>query len=131
MNYKFETLEVWQRSLEYADQIHEIADRLPKHEHYNLADQMTRAANSIALNVAEGSTGQTDAEQDRFLRIALRDRNSISKSLYTARHFEHGIPPTGGMPSREIFPSKPHASGRLLGAGDLRSPCSERPAMGF
>ena len=33
---------------------------------------MTRAANSIALNVAEGSTGLSDPEQDRFLRIAIR-----------------------------------------------------------
>lgn len=72
MTYKFEQLEVWQRALDYADQIHDIADQLPKHERYNLADQMTRAANSIALNIAEGSTGLSDAEQDRFLRIAVR-----------------------------------------------------------
>ena len=45
-------MEIWQRALDYADQIHEIADVLPKHERYNLADQMTRAANSIALNIA-------------------------------------------------------------------------------
>ena len=51
MAYKFENLEVWQRSLEYADQIHEIADRLPKHERYNLADQTTRATNGIPTGV--------------------------------------------------------------------------------
>ena len=51
MCYKFETLEVWQRSLEYADQIHEIADALPKHERYNLADQTTRATNGIPTGV--------------------------------------------------------------------------------
>jgi len=37
MTYKFENLGVWQRSLEYADKIHEIADQRPKHERYNLA----------------------------------------------------------------------------------------------
>lgn len=52
MAYKFEQLDVWEQSLDYIDQIHEIADELPKHERYNLADQMTRAANSIALNIA-------------------------------------------------------------------------------
>jgi four helix bundle protein len=52
MAYKFEQLEVWQKALDYADQIHDIAEQLPQHERYNLADQMTRAANSIALNVA-------------------------------------------------------------------------------
>ena len=33
---------------------------------------MTRAANSIALNIAEGSTGSSDAEQGRFLQVAIR-----------------------------------------------------------
>ena len=69
MAYKFENLEVWRRALDYADRIHEIAEQRPKHERYNLSDQMTRAANSIALNIAEGSTGLSDTEQDRFLRI--------------------------------------------------------------
>ena len=65
MAYKFEQLDVWQRALAYSDQIHEIADQLPKYERYNLRDQMTRAANTIALNIAEGSTGSSDAEQGR------------------------------------------------------------------
>ena len=31
-----------------------------------------RAATSIALNIAEGSTGQTNAEQARYLGMAIR-----------------------------------------------------------
>jgi len=85
MAYKFEDLEVWQRSLDYADTVHEIADELPKHERYNLADQMTRAANSIALNIAEGSTGLSDAEQDRFLRIAIRSLLETVASLHLVK----------------------------------------------
>ena len=53
MAYKFEDLEVWTRALDYSDQVHDISGRLPKREHYNLADQMTRAANNrLCLNVA-------------------------------------------------------------------------------
>jgi four helix bundle protein len=100
MTYKFENLEVWQRSLEYADQIHEIADRLPKHERYNLADQMTRAANSIALNVAEGSTGLSDAEQDRFLRIALRSLLETVASLHLINRRDYLDDPT---PLRDAY----------------------------
>ena len=33
---------------------------------------MTRAATSIALNIAEGSQGQSDAEQARFLGMSIR-----------------------------------------------------------
>ena len=85
MAYKFENLEVWRRALDYADRIHEIAEQLPKHERYNLADQMTRAANSVCLNIAEGSTGLSDTEQDRFLRIAIRSLLETVASLHLVK----------------------------------------------
>ena len=72
MTYKFESLEVWQLTLAYADRIYALAERLPRSEDYNLKSQITRAATSVALNVAEGSTSQTDAEQARFLSPAIR-----------------------------------------------------------
>ncbi len=72
MAYKFEQLDVWQISLDYSDLIYEFADKLPEHEKFNLKSQITRAATSISLNIAEGSTGQSDAEQNRFLGMAIR-----------------------------------------------------------
>jgi four helix bundle protein len=72
MAFKFEQLEVWQQSLDYIDLIYSIADDLPDNERFNMRSQITQAATSINLNVAEGSTGQTDAEQARFLGLALR-----------------------------------------------------------
>jgi len=72
MAYKFERLEVWQLALEYSDLIYSIAQQLPQSEEYNLKSQIIRAATSIALNVAEGSTSQSDAEQARFLGLAIR-----------------------------------------------------------
>ncbi len=72
MAFKFEKLEVWQMALNYADLVYELADRLPENEKFNLRSQITRAATSVALNIAEGSTGQSDPEQNRFLGLALR-----------------------------------------------------------
>jgi four helix bundle protein len=72
MPFKFEKLEVWQLALEYIDLVYEITAQLPKSEEYNLRSQVRRAATSVALNIAEGSTGQTDAEQARFLGLAIR-----------------------------------------------------------
>ena len=46
--------------------------KLPRSENFNLNSQLTRAATSVALNIAEGSTSQSDAEQSRFLGMALR-----------------------------------------------------------
>jgi four helix bundle protein len=72
MPFKFEKLEVWKLALNYIDLIYEIAEQLPRSEEYNLKSQVKRAATSVALNIAEGSTGQTDAEQARFLGLAIR-----------------------------------------------------------
>jgi four helix bundle protein len=63
---------VWQLALDYIDLIYEIANQLPRSEEYNLKSQITRAATSVALNIAEGSTGQTNAEQARFLGLSIR-----------------------------------------------------------
>jgi four helix bundle protein len=72
MTFKFENLEVWQLALGYIDEVYRLAGTLPKKEVYNLRSQWVRAATSIALNVAEGSTGQSDPEQERFLGYAIR-----------------------------------------------------------
>lgn len=72
MPFKFEGLEVWQLALDYVDVMYRITEQLPQQERFNLVSQLQRAATSIALNIAEGSTGQTDAEQARFLGHALR-----------------------------------------------------------
>ncbi len=72
MPYKFEQLEVWQLAMEYVDAIYVLVEKLPRSEEYNLKSQIVRAATSVALNIAEGSTGQTDAEQARFLGMAIR-----------------------------------------------------------
>lgn len=70
--YKFERLEVWELSLGYADMIYTIALKLPEIEKFNLISQIIRAATSISLNIAEGSTGQSNSEQARFLGMAIR-----------------------------------------------------------
>jgi len=72
VTFKFEKLEVWQLALDYIDLIYQVADQLPKSEEYNRKSQIVRAATSIALNIAEGSTGQTDNEPARFLGLAIR-----------------------------------------------------------
>lgn len=72
MSFKFEQLDVWKMSLDYCDSIYELANKLPESERFNLNSQITCAATSISLNIAEGSTSQSDPEQSRFLGMALR-----------------------------------------------------------
>jgi four helix bundle protein len=70
--YKFQKLDVYQLALDYLDMVYELNFELPDNEKFNLRSQIQRAATSIALNIVEGSTGQSDAEQGRFLGHALR-----------------------------------------------------------
>ena len=70
--YKFQKLDVYQLALEYLDLLYRLSKKFPSEERYNLASQLQRAATSIVLNISEGSTGQSDAEQNRFLGLAMR-----------------------------------------------------------
>ena len=70
--YKFQSLLVYQLALDYIDQVYDIVSSLPDSEKYNLSSQLVRAATSIALNIAEGSTGQSNKEQARFLSLSTR-----------------------------------------------------------
>ena len=70
--YKFQKLSVYQLAFNYIDQVYSSIAGLPDSERFNLSSQIRRAATSIALNIAEGSTGQSNPEQHRFLGLALR-----------------------------------------------------------
>ncbi len=70
--YKFQDLRVYQLALDYVDANYSLNNKLPDSERFNLKTQIERAATSIGLNIAEGSTAQTDAEQNRFLGHAIR-----------------------------------------------------------
>lgn len=59
-------------ALTYTDMIYGLAETLPRTEERNLKSQTIRAATSVVLNIAEGSTSQSDNEQRRFLTMALR-----------------------------------------------------------
>jgi four helix bundle protein len=91
--HKFEKLEVWQLALDYCDWCYAIADELPGQEKFNLASQLRRASVSVALNIAEGSTSQSDAEQARFLTIALRsliETVACQHLIHRRRYFADG-----------------------------------------
>ncbi|MFH0877317.1 MAG: four helix bundle protein [Candidatus Omnitrophota bacterium] len=72
MAFKFEKLEVWQKSIKLSSDVHDLTKNFPKEELYILTSQIKRAADSVALNIAEGSTGQSNAEFKQFLGYAIR-----------------------------------------------------------
>ena len=85
MGFKFEKLEVWQKSLDLGFNIHQLSRNFPKEELYILTSQIKRATDSIALNIAEGSTGQSNAEFRQFLSYAIRSAVEVVSCLYIGR----------------------------------------------
>ena len=68
--FRFEKLEVWQRSVDFASSIYEMTAQFPSDERFGLTSQMRRAAVSISSNIAEGSGRGSDAYFARFTQIA-------------------------------------------------------------
>ena len=82
--FKFEQLAVWQRALDLSERIHRVVQKFPREELYVLSSQIKRAADSIALNVAEGSTGQSNAEFRLFVNYAIRSAVEVVACLRIA-----------------------------------------------
>ncbi|MES2375865.1 MAG: four helix bundle protein [Bacteroidota bacterium] len=85
MAFKFEKLIVWQKAVDLAGDIHELTKSFPKDELFVLTSQIKRATDSISLNIAEGSTGQSNAEFNKFLGYALRSNIEVVGCIYLAQ----------------------------------------------
>lgn len=84
MSFKFEKLIALQKSLDLSDKVNQLAKTFPKDEIYVLASQIKRAADSVSLTIAEGSTGQSNPEFARFPGIALRSNTEVVGSIFLA-----------------------------------------------
>jgi four helix bundle protein len=85
MAFRFEDLQVWQKSLDLCDQINQLTKIFPKDEIYVLTSQIKRAADSVVLNIAEGSTGQTKPVFKVFLGYSLRSAIEVVSCLFIAK----------------------------------------------
>lgn len=85
MPFKFEKLIVWQKALDLTALVHEVTQSFPKEELYVLTSQIKRAADSVALNIAEGSTGQSNPEFKRFLGYSMRSNIEVVGCIFIAQ----------------------------------------------
>jgi four helix bundle protein len=67
--FMFENLQVYQKALDFADQVTCVAETFPR-GYYFLVDQLNRAAVSISANIAEGNGRFTKADRKNFFTIA-------------------------------------------------------------
>ena len=79
--HSFEDLEVWKISCRLAIKLY---GDLRTCKDFGLKDQMTRAAVSIASNIAEGSERTTAPDFVRFLNIAKGSAAELRTQIYIA-----------------------------------------------
>jgi len=85
MAFRFEDLQVWQKAMDLGEQINQLTKNFPKEEIYILTSQIKRAADSVVLNIAEGSTGQSKAVFKVFLGYSLRSAIEVVSCLFIAK----------------------------------------------
>jgi len=83
--FKFENLIIWQKAMDFGEDIDQLSNRFPNKEMYNLSSQILRAVDSIALNISEGSIGQSNPEYKKFIGYSIRSLAEVVTCLHKAK----------------------------------------------
>ena len=67
----FNKLKIWQKAMEIVFDVYGLVKSFPSEEKFGLRSQVTRAAVSIASNIAEGSAKSSDKDYKRFCESSL------------------------------------------------------------
>ena len=76
----FQRLDVYQRAIEFLALVYDIVDVLPR-GHADRADQLTRAAESVIRNIAEGAGRWSEADSANRYKIARGEAMECAASL--------------------------------------------------
>lgn len=88
--FRFENLEIWQRSAAVSPALFSIADQLERRRLFRWAEQLRAAVLSITNNIAEGSGSFSDAEFAQFLNFARRSIFETANILILLRR-DYGL----------------------------------------
>lgn len=85
MDFRFQKLDVWHKSIEFARLIYEVTKTFPSDERFGLTNQMRRAAVSDSSNIAEGTSRTTARDKRRFIEIAYGSLMEVVSQSHIAR----------------------------------------------
>jgi len=95
--FSFEKLEVWQNARMFILDIYKLTSKFPSNELFGITSQIKRSSSSIATNIAEGTSRNTNKDKAHFLTISYssametlnhliisKDLNYVSETEYAA-----------------------------------------------
>ena len=77
----FRKYEVWKRAIQLSKDIYTLTESFPDKEKFALSNQIQRAAVSVASNIAEGSSRNSEIEFVRYLEIVKGYAFEVQKQL--------------------------------------------------
>jgi four helix bundle protein len=80
----FQRLDVYQRAIEFLALVYDVVDVLPR-GHADRADQLSRAAESVVRNIAEGAGRWSEADSANRYKIARGEAMECAASLDVMR----------------------------------------------
>jgi four helix bundle protein len=82
-------LEVFTKSREFVLECYKLSNILPGDERFGITTQIRRAAVSVYLNIAEGSSRKSETERKRYYEIARGSVIEIDAALDIANDLEY------------------------------------------
>ncbi|HKV52429.1 MAG TPA: four helix bundle protein [Gemmatimonadaceae bacterium] len=82
--HDYRDLIVWQKSVDLTELVYQIVQRFPAHERYGLSAQATRAAISVASNIADGNAFQHRSQYIYYLDVARGSLYELATQLEIA-----------------------------------------------
>ena len=86
--FSFEKLKVWQDAIELSKEVYKITSTFSNDEKFGLVSQMRRATNSIAANLAEGTSRNTNKDKAHFTTIAYSTTMEVLNHVILSKELE-------------------------------------------
>lgn len=80
----FRQYEVWQRAIRLSEDVYLLTGSFPEKEKFALTNQVQRAAVSVASNIAEGSSKNSEVEFARYIEISIGSAFEVEIQLIIA-----------------------------------------------
>jgi four helix bundle protein len=153
VRFDCQRLEVFGQAVEAVAVIDDLVEELPEGRAY-IRDQLRRAANSIALNIAEGAGEFVPGEKARFYRMAKRSATECAGQILVCERLglaaaprmdayistqrqRHGAPPTdpaeppgpAATPQQRMRHKVSSPEGRAAGCWVPRRKCLSEPVF--
>ncbi|MBK7429173.1 MAG: four helix bundle protein [Saprospiraceae bacterium] len=81
----FRNLEIWKKSVGFTIIIYRLTDPFPDKEKFGLTSQLRRASVSMASNIAEGASRNSETDFARYLEISMGSAFEIETQLIVSR----------------------------------------------